>query len=152
MKLFVLFLLVLPLSACISVNTLEDLKSDSTVSPVYSSNSSFTELESNVYKYIHQCYRSQTSKVKMNGTALGGAIYSINKHQKEDGVDFVVKQWIRGGYFHDSGYHHFLLFSLKQGKEINNYPTVQVHSKVMFNTETIFENVEKTTQGKMAKC
>ena len=99
MKLFVLFLLVLPLSACISVNTLEDLKSDSTVSPVYSSNSSFTELESNVYKYIHQCYRSQTSKVKMNGTALGGAIYSINKHQKEDGVDFVVKQWIRGGIF-----------------------------------------------------
>ena len=152
MKLFVLLFLVLSLSACISINTLEGLKANSTASPVYVSKSNFAELKLNVYEYLSQCYRSQASKVKMNGAALGGAIYSIDKLKKEDGIDFVVKRWLSGGAARDSGYHHFLLLSIKEGIDTNNKPTIQVHSNGFINTEATFENIKKVTQGKAAKC
>ena len=107
MKVIVSLVVALYLSACMNVNTIENVKSKNTKFEVESTLSS-EQIESKIYDYLSKCFK--TSVVKLNGNKLGETI-NVQKFKKNDETDIVVKNILY------KGPHHFLIVNIKNNND-----------------------------------
>ncbi|MBQ4837201.1 MULTISPECIES: hypothetical protein [Pseudoalteromonas] len=152
MKILIPIFLLSFLSACVSVNTIDDLRVNSDKSPVYSAVNNYEKLEYDMINYLTDCFSSTSKDFKMNGVNLGSSAFSLEEHKVDNGVDFVLKRYLNGGMLRESGFHYQLLYALRKGDENQSQPTVQVYSKVLFRLSDTFDDVEKIANGEAVKC
>lgn len=143
MKKVIILLTASMLSACANINTLESLKTEEPSSPRYESDLPLSELDANVKKYIYSCYKSKSSKVNMNGTDLGGADLSIDRHMNTAGIDYVVKRRVKDGY------NHWILVSLREDGEKKSSGIVFIDDLA---PSYVFNKFEKVIKNQEVDC
>ncbi|KNC66029.1 hypothetical protein [Pseudoalteromonas ardens] len=143
-KKYLLLVVVALLNGCISINTVEELRATSRLSPVYHADESLEDLEDSIQAYMTICNKPDYNPVRINGTVVGGALLSVDRIEVENGVDYVAKQAVQDGYF------HYLLVSLRGGNRPNK-STAQVFADDHVG-EDVFKEVKKITKGMYWEC
>ncbi|MDG2864309.1 hypothetical protein EGL69_20975 [Vibrio parahaemolyticus] len=84
------------------------------------------------------CYRSKGSTVKMNGTALGAVTLSVDRNETSNGIEYVIKRWVKGGY------NHWILVSLRGEGLSNSSGVIHIDDLMPSYVFGKFEKVIKT--------
>ncbi|EGS6500297.1 MULTISPECIES: hypothetical protein [Vibrio] len=138
MKKVFTILAVSTLAACANINTLENLRNDEPKSERYESGVPLVKLDENVKSYIYKCYRSKGSTVKMNGTALGAVTLSVDRNETSNGIEYVIKRWVKGGY------NHWILVSLRGEGPSNSSGVIHIDD---FMPSYVFGKFEKVIKN-----
>jgi hypothetical protein len=133
--------ILLVMSGCVSVNTIESVKNEGEKSDVFYSDLPQKTLEDNVTAYINKCYK--TSLVKMNGTTLGEVIRT-KVSAVSDGKEFAAMQVLG-----TKGYNYILIVSVKN--KAAKKTKLTAYSSGGRGARS-FEHIEDIAKGETPSC